>query len=205
MACPQLNAADKEVREFAVTIDGKPAGTNTMTFETDMEGRQHMSSQAKISISHLIKRYQYSYYGSEIWKNGLLVGFSSVSNDDGKRFKVIITPTEKALKVRANDEERLVSPAIWMTTYWRMPDGKLIKDGEVKLVDADTGKYMTAKFRNIGVEKIEAAGRHFNLTHCRLTGGVNQDLWYDADGLLARQEFDEDGHHVILTLKQRQE
>src|SRR5437660_1693757 len=81
-------AADKEVREFAVTIDGKPAGANIMDISTDKDGRQIMSNRASIKVSYFIAGYKYTYFGTEIWKDGLLQGFTSTCDDDGKKFKV---------------------------------------------------------------------------------------------------------------------
>jgi hypothetical protein len=199
-ATTPANAADKEIREFAVTIDGKAAGFNSMTISTDNQGRQIMSGQAKISLSYLVASYKYSYFGTEVWKDGRLQGFSSTCDDDGKRFTVTIVPDKSGLRVTANKKDRAASQDIWLTTYWRLPDPKLVnKDGKVTLIDADTGKELTAKLQAVGGGKATVAGKA--CTHYRLTGDVKADLWYDDQNRLARQEFDEDGHHVTLMLK----
>ncbi|MFL5240751.1 MAG: DUF6134 family protein [Gemmataceae bacterium] len=194
------NAQEKQTREFAVTIDGKAAGFNTMTISTDKLGRQIMSSQAKININYLLASYKYSYFGTEVWKDGRLQGFSSTSDDDGKRFTVTIVPDKNGLRVTFNKKERTTGPDVWLTTYWRLPDPKLLaKDGKVELVDADTGKQLAAKLQTVPGGKVAVAGK--TCARYRLTGEVKADLWYDEQNRLARQEFDEDGHHVVLTLK----
>jgi hypothetical protein len=192
-------AGDKEVREFAVTIDGRPAGSNVMKISSDKEGRQILSNQANISISYLVTSYKYVYFGIETWKDGRLQGFTSTCNDDGKKFNVAIVPDKKGMRLTSNKKERSIPSDVWLTTYWRLPDPKLVKDGMVSLIDADTGKELSAKINKVKEGKVVLAGKE--CSHYRLTGDVKADLWYDNQDKLVRQEFDDSGHRVVLMLK----
>jgi hypothetical protein len=199
VGAPLAKAADKEVREFMVTIDGKPAGANIMDISTDKDGRQIMSNRASIKVSYFVASYKYTYFGTEIWKDGLLQGFTSTCDDDGKKFKVKAEAGKNGLHVTSNKKERTVPAGVWLTTYWRLPDPKIVKDGKVTLIDADTGNELSAKLQKLKASKVIQAGKE--CSQYRLTGDVKADLWYDNQSKLVRQEFDDDGHHVVLMLK----
>lgn len=193
------SAGEKEVREFAVTIDGKAAGTNTMKISVDKQDRQIMSNQANIHISYLVTSYEYVYFGTEVWKDGRLQGFTSTCDDDGKKYAVNIVPEKSGMRLTSNKKERSISSDVWLTTCWRLPDPKLVKDGMVTLIDADTGKELSAKLQKVKEAKVVMAGKECN--HYRLTGDIKSDLWYDNQEKLVRQEFDDSGHRVVLMLK----
>jgi hypothetical protein len=195
-------ADDPEVRDFAVLVDGKPSGSARMTIQTKEDGTTHVACESDVNVRILMIRYNYSYRGREVWKDGRLQQLSSACNDNGKRFQVTAVADGNGLRVRSNGRELTVRADAWLTSYWHLPAAEL-RNQPIPLVDADTGKPMQGRLQSLGVEQRAIAGQAQNVAHFRLTGAaVVYDLWYDGSDRLVRQEWVEQGHRTILELTQ---
>jgi hypothetical protein len=197
-------AADTESRDFTIFVDGTASGQHHMTINRRDDGTVTMSAQANVRVKKvLITLYNYTYTGTEVWKegkDGRLLSLTSTSNDNGKRFDVQANPDSNGLRVRVNGQERLIRADAWTTTYWKLADARFHNQA-VPLLDADTGKDFNGRLNYLGAEQISVTGQVQNCYHFRVTGGPNPvDLWYDAQHRLVRQEFTEDGHRTILQL-----
>src|SRR5262249_26152493 len=147
----------------------------------------------------LIYKYQYTYRGTENWKDGRLLKLESTCNDDGKQFAVSAWADGSVLRVRSTGQERQTRWDVWTTTYWHTPDVRFHNQA-VPLLDADTGKDIGAPCQYVGTQQLSVAGEVQNCKHFRLTGGVQVDVWYDAQDRLVREESLEDGHRTLLEL-----
>jgi hypothetical protein len=192
-------AGDVETRDFNVIVDGKRAGAAHMTIEKADDGTVSMSCDTDITVPFLFLTYRYSYRGREIWKDGKLQRFESNCNDDGKRYVVTAAAEEKGVRFKTNNQERIVSSDIWLTTYWSKPS-KRVMNQTIPLVDADTGRDLEATVTYVGEEEVTVNGQAQKLQHFKLAGKVQSELWYDAADRLARQEFVEDGHKTLVEL-----
>ena len=65
----RATAADTEVREFTVTVDGKRGGQYSMTVTRQDDGSTTMFGATDIRLSYLagLKVYTYTYRGTESW------------------------------------------------------------------------------------------------------------------------------------------
>src|SRR6266851_8379795 len=198
-----LHAADKatEQRDFTIYVDGSQAGAYSMAITEHEDGSQSMAASANVRVSYLagLRSYRYSYQGTETWKAGRLVQFSSSSNDDGNQFSVSAAPEKAGLRIRVNGREHISRPDIWLSTYWQLADPKFRNQG-VPLVDADTGKELAAQLHFVGTRQMNVAGKVQNCTHYQLTGEVQAELWYDAQERLIRLKSVSDGHRYELVL-----
>jgi hypothetical protein len=197
-------AADTEVREFSVHVDGKESGKYRMTINRRDYGTVSMSAEANVRVTRLgITMYRYTYKGTEVWqdaKDGRLLALTSTSDDNGKTFEVNATPDPSGLRVRVNGQPRLVRADVWTMTYWKLPDDRFHNQA-VPLLDADTGKDFGGRLTYLGTEKLMAAGQAQACYHFRVQGGPYPvDLWYDAQRRLVRQDFTEDGHRTTIQL-----
>lgn len=195
----RADAADSEIRDFGVTIDGKQAGTYRMTIQRYENGSISMVGQANIKVSYLVASYRYQYTGSEVWSNGRLYALESKTNDDGKEFAVSAAASGDVFKIKVNGRERTTRSDVWLTTYWHKPDTRFLNQS-IPLVDADTGKDIAATIQFVGNEEVTCAGQRQACTHYRLRGGVTVDLWYDGQDRLLKQESVDDGHRVVQEL-----
>lgn len=195
----QAAAAETEVREFAIRIDDKKAGTFHMTITRHEDGRVVMEGQANVRVSYLVYTYTYSYQGTETWKEGRLDALTSTSNDDGKKYSVSMRAEGDGLRVQVNGKERRSRPDVWTTTSWRSPDARFHNEA-IPLIDADTGNAITARLQHLGSTEFHVLGQTHTCTHYRLTGGLQADLWFDEQGRLVRKDSLEDGHRAVLEL-----
>lgn len=193
--------ADMETRHFNISIDNKEAGSYKLTITND-GGTSTVTGQANVRHRVLIVTYTYSYSGQEVWKDGRLHSLDSQTNDDGKRFTVAARAEGNALRVTSNGQQRRARPDVWTTSYWRLAPSQF-RNQTVPLIDADTGKDISATLQYVGIEPARACGVVQNYSRYRVTGGGLQvDLWYDAKDQLVRQESIEEGHRTVLELVQ---
>src|SRR5437867_2722524 len=153
---PAARAAETEVRQFNVSVDGKPSGQYTMTFTREDDGSLSIACEAHVKVKvALITAYHYDYTGKEVWKDGRLQSLLSRCDDDGKKFEVIATAGDKGLSVKVNGREKLVRGDVYLTTACCLPDAKR-RDGALPLMEADNGQEIDGK--------IQQAGTHYRLT-----------------------------------------
>jgi hypothetical protein len=194
-----VRAAEVEVRNFTMKVDGKPSGESHMTITQQDDGSLSMSCRAEIKVTKLgLVVYKYSYRGTETWKDGALVRFESQTDDNGKKFTVKADAGKEGVHLRVNKEEHVVR-VDWLTSYWQLPDAEKRKHA-IALLDADTGSTMTGAMKYLGTQQISVAGMTVNCFHYRITGPNMVEAWYDAQERLVRQEWMEDGHPAVMEL-----
>ena len=196
-------APQAETRDFAVYVDGNPAGDVHMTINKQDGDSVQVSCDTDIKVVFRVglvtKQYLYSYRGQESWKKGRLVRFDSTCSDDGKRFAVSAVAAGERLQVRVNNEEKTMPGDTGLTSYWSMPeDAKL--DKTVPILDADNGTELAMKVQFLGIEERTVTGQKRKVNHFRLTGKTSIELWYDTASRLVAQEWIEDGHRTQVEL-----
>jgi hypothetical protein len=195
-------AAETELREFTIEVDGKASGQYVMKITKQDDGTLSMQADANISFKHLFGTYTYSYQGVEHWKAGRLIQLTSKCNDDGTKADVNATAIAETLQIVANGRTRNCRWDVVTTSYWTTPDARF-HDAAIPLIDADTGKEYVGQFKKMGVEGVVINGQQQNCVHFRVTGGPTTplDLWYDGGNRLVRQEFVEQGKRVVFVLR----
>lgn len=196
---PRSAAADPEVRDYVTYIDGKRAGDYRMTITGHEDGSVTMQGQAAIRLRVFLVSYRYTYGGTEVWKGGRLAQLESRTDDNGKQYAVSALADANGVRVRVNNQEGRAPADAWVTTYWRLPEARL-RNGNLTLLDADTGRVLSATLQYVGAGQVSVAGQVQNCAHYRLSGQVQVDLWYDTRERLVRQEWVEDNHKAVLDL-----
>jgi hypothetical protein len=194
-------AAETEVREFSVSVDGKSSGTYTMTITKQDDGTFTMVCQAEVRVKFgPFTGYRYTYNGTETWKDGRVHSLESDCDDNGTKFRVRASSDGKGnLRVKVNGAEKDVRGDVYLTTAWFVPAGKQ-RDGAIPLIDADTGNEIDGKMQPISTGKMNILGKPTECARYRLTTLQPHDIWYDSAERMVRQEWVEDGHKTILEL-----
>jgi hypothetical protein len=197
-----LRAAETETRDFAVFVDGKPAGEGHITVHKQEDGSVVVNSNTDVVVRILLIEYRYKFRGREVWKDGRLTQLDSTCNDDGKAFVVSAAAEGNSVRLKvtaqSRTEEHLVRGDVWLTSFWAEPEKRV--NQEVPIIDVDTGKELSGRLNYVGIEQRQLAGQTVNLSHYRLTGKVERELWYDGAKRLVRQEWIEDGHRTLVEL-----
>ena len=110
------------------------------------------------------KVYSYEQQSSEQWRGGQLVHLVSKTDNDGKA-EAVDVPVDQ-----------LLPGSLWSADTVQA----------TRLVNTIDGKTMRIQVTDLGPEKIEAGGRGVEARHYRIAGDLDRDVWYDAEGYLAR-------------------
>ena len=193
-------AADAEVRDFVIQVDGKPAGDYHMTIRSQDDGSVSMSAESDVHVAILLVNvYSYSYRGREVWKQGRLQHFESAGKENGKAFAVSADLAGGELHVKANGQESVLRPDVCTTSCWQLPDAHL-RTQSVPLMGCDNGQLTMAAMQHVGSERLKVAGQELACEHYRLMRDVAYDQWYDAQERLVKQEWVSNGHRTVLEL-----
>jgi hypothetical protein len=200
LGLPRASAADVEGRDFAVRVDGKPAGTYQMTITRLDDGTAKLSAQSRVRVTVLgVPVYNYTYRGEEVWKADKLQQFHCAGEEKGIPFNVSAAVQPDGLHLNINGQTFTTNPDVWLTSYWQLPDpGRYNRP--IVLMGCDNGRLVATNLESIGLEPLRVAGQDVNCMHFRVTNVVPVDLWYDAQRRLVRQESTSDGHHTLIEL-----
>src|SRR5437016_1697519 len=87
----RASAADQEVRDFAILVDGKPAGQYQLKITRQDDGTVAVNADSECVVKVLfVTGYSYSYHAYESWKGGRLQQFHSSGKEDGKGFDITV-------------------------------------------------------------------------------------------------------------------
>ncbi len=193
-------AADAEVRDFVIQVDGKPAGDYHMTIRPQDDGSVVLSAESDVHVAVLLVNvYSYSYRGREVWKQGRLQHFESGGKENGKAFAVSADLNGGELHVKANGQESTLPADAWTTSCWQLPDARRHNQA-VPLMGCDNGQLTSGQMQFVGSERLKVAGQEQTCAHYRLTRDVPYEQWFDAQDRLVRQEWASKGHRTVLEL-----
>jgi Family of unknown function (DUF6134) len=193
-------AADTEVRDFSIKVDGKAAGEYHMAIRQQQDGTTAMSATSDVRVTVLlVTAYTYSYRGQEVWKNGKLQRLESAGKENSKAFAVSVSPEGDGLRVKANGQEKVIGSNVWTTSCWQLPN-TAVQNQAVSLMGCDNGQVSAGQLQYVGPERINAAGQEQICGHYRLMRDVPYELWYDAQKRLVKEEWVSNHHRTVLEL-----
>jgi hypothetical protein len=182
-----------ETRRYKILVDGKPAGSCQMTVADQADGTRCLAVTAEVRIKQLVFTYRYSFSGTEIWKDGVLVRTDCAADDNGKKTRVTGFLDGSVFRLVVNGAARTSPPLNWTTIYAQAPNGARDK-AALNLLDTDTGDVQQAQLQDLGAAETLVAGQIVATRHWRWAAKEKVDLWYDAKGALQRLTTVEDGH-----------
>lgn len=193
------DVVEQHSREFQISIDGKPRGSQTITITRHSDHSEVVHGQAEVVMNFVVYRYRYFSVGSETWKDGKLIGLTNEADFNGDKYVIRGSLAEQVLQYKVNGESRRAPTDIWAASYWREPEAARVGK-KVRVLDTDKGRQLFATLERVGSETITAEAAQTKATHYRMRGDVEVDVWYDRHGCLAKQESVESGHRTQLEL-----
>src|SRR5262249_13527495 len=156
---------ETEVRDYAVQVDGKPAGFNQLVITTRGDGSTVVSNRTHVQVKMLIT-YTFSYDGTEVWKNYRLQQLQAQCDDNRKRYAVSAAPDAAGTAGgrRVNATERRVPAESWSTSYWKLPEAKYYNQA-IPVVDAGKGEFIQGQLQYIGAEQRPVSGQQQDVYH----------------------------------------
>lgn len=164
--------AQTQVRQFTVTIEGAGTGSYTQTFkENPRTGVVELTCTSTVRIKKFVVKYNYDITATECWRNDIMCHADCTRNDNGD-----------VLQFHAADQ-------VWTSSYHELPHADWSK---LPVLDMDTNTVRLCQLRCVGKDQF---GMHY-----QLTGGLQADLWYDAQGRLCRRVMMRKGRLTTLAL-----
>lgn len=198
LSSTSVRADEIENRHFQVFVDNKYAGDYVMNINHRADGSDEVVENAEVRVKVLgVTGYHYKYEGKEIWKEGRLYSLGSRCNDDGKQFTVTVRPGAQALQLNVNGQGQFIPNDVWTTSCWRLP-GVRFRNQAITMLDVDSGRLINARLDYVRNDRVNVAGRPVECSHYRVKGGIQLELWFDAQERLVRQESVESGHVTVL-------
>lgn len=191
-------SADVEQRDFSISVDGKAAGSYSMTIEKRDDGVTVQAGRADVRLRVFLKNFVYTYSGKELWKDGRLLSVEANTNDDGTRYQLRASMTQRGIDVVVNGRLSQAPADAWTMSYWQLPPQNQRND--LSLLDVDSGRILKGKLGYVGKTAMTIDGKPVDVFQFQLRGNASADLWYDRSDRLVRQETIEEGHRTILEL-----
>jgi hypothetical protein len=189
----------QQIREFRILVDGKPRGSQTLTFSRRSDGSDMMQGESEVFMNLVVYKYRYSSAGTEIWKDGRLIQLVNEADYNGDKYVIQGAAVKQSLHYEVNGETQKAPPDIWAASYWREPDARRVGK-KIHVLDSDKGNQLTATLEKLDPDTVTLDSKSIMANHYRLDGDVEVDVWYDKFGLIVRQELVESGHKTRIEL-----
>ena len=162
---------------FKVYREGDEIGAHSITARHDGQDLVlDIAVAIKVKVA-FITAYRYEQTRHEVWRDGRLIAFESDTNDDGKKAKTSGKLEGGMLVVDGPGGKQALRPDIIPNSWWN-PD--LPKQTE--LLSTFDGKVLKVTVEDAGEETVDTAKGPVKARHYVLSGEVERELWYDADG-----------------------
>ena len=130
----------------------------------------------------------------ETWRDGRLVAYKSHTDENSDLIDVTARAEGGKLIVEGPGGRAEADGSVFPTNPWN-PE---IVNGTVQM-DTKTGKLLNVTVAPAGAETIEVAGKAVETSKYAVTGDIERELWFDADGNWIQLRFPKDGETLTFT------
>lgn len=130
----------------------------------------------------------------EVWRGGRLVGYRARTDENGDLFNVSARMEGVKLAIMGPEGTAQASGVVFPTHPWN-PD--IVR--QTQLMDTKTGALLKVSVAAAGEEDVPVAGKTVKTSKFAISGDMERELWFDADGNLMRFRFQRDGATITFT------
>ena len=197
-ATPETEGVPEDgILSFDIVRNGSSIGTHTYRFD-QYDGRTEVRIKTEIDYRLLlIPIYRFEHESHEVWENGRLSLLESNTNENGTPVKLEVFRDEDLLMVMGEDGELHVDREIIPASLWNR---MMLERNET--LTTISGNLKRFEVTYVGQEDVKIRGTMSPAQPFRLSGEFERDLWYDANDILVRVQFEaSDGSTVAYVLK----
>jgi hypothetical protein len=184
-------------RRFSVLYKGNPIGAHTVLYSS-ATGETHIKTDIRLQVkAGFLTLFSFSHRSEETWRGGQLMALNSETLEHGETVHVQGSATPEGFRVVSGGDpfiaasSTLTSNSLWTPAVLE----------QQTLVDAQHGGVMGVSARKLGEEDIAIGGRNERATrYSFITPYIAGTIWYDADKLWVRGEFERDGTKIQYQL-----
>jgi hypothetical protein len=162
---------------FKVIRKGDQTGTHTVTARHDGEDLVlDIAVDIKVKVA-FVTAYRYEQNRREVWRAGRLVAFESETNDDGKKAKTSGKAEGDKLVVEGPGGRQERRGDLLSNSYWHPETMK-----QAELLNTFDSSVLKVSVQDMGEEAVETAKGTVRAHRYAVTGDLERELWYDAEG-----------------------
>lgn len=183
----EVTALDYDIRK-----EGEPIGREQVRINRQ-ESIATVEVQTRTRAKVLFLEFHYDHSRREEWRDGALMRMVADTDDDGAKSHLDATRSAAgwAFAVNGQSSQRGGDPL--PLTLW----GRAVLD-KAELFSVIDAKPYRVQVASLGAETLTINGRSVTAEHFRITGDVERDLWYGADGYLLRAAFQRSGYAIEM-------
>lgn len=172
--------------DFTVLRDGKDVGKHTIHFTRSDDGvKVDVRTSVNVTLPFIgVSVYHFEHEGHELWRDGALVTLESVTDDDGAAHALEVRRAGRRLHVTSNGSQHESTGNLIPASLWHP---ELVKRS--LLLNTLDGREMPISVSEQPAQTVQVRGRSVNARHFQISGGLERELWYDADGVLVKVAF----------------
>lgn len=186
-AWAELTALDYDIRK-----EGEPIGREQVRIN-QQDGAATVEVQTRTRAKVLFMEFHYDHSRREEWRDGALVRMVADTDDDGTRSRLEVSRSPSGWTLAVNGQPSQRAGDLLPLTLW----GRAVLDKR-ELFSVIDAKPYRVKVEPLGAETLSIGGRPVSAEHFRMTGDVERDLWYGADGYLVRATFQRAGYAIEM-------
>lgn len=130
----------------------------------------------------------------EVWRDGRLIAFEGLTEDNGERFLVTARAAGDALIIEG-PAGRIVAPAATVPSQPSIVQAI----ARAHFMDIKTGELLAAEVRAAGRERLQLDGRTVEAERYEVSGDLEQHVWFDATGVWVQWRLWRQGAAITLT------
>lgn len=192
-AClPLLTRA--ETLTYSILKEGEKIGQETYVLQRDGD---HVALQLTVEskVHILFLDFTYHHHRSENWTGEHLDSLIADTDDDGTKHHVEASTNEAGAIRLVSDGKTLSLPADgFPLSMWQKA---VLGHTTLFAVESDDSPYHVS-IKDAGPETLTIGGGKIACEHYAMTGDVDRELWYDADGILAKVSFRRRGFGISI-------
>lgn len=175
-AAPDL--APEPVLSFRVERGGEPIGTHELRFRRE-DDELHVTIDIELAVTFgPLTLFRYEHRNRETWRDGRLIAIETVTNDDGKAYRVRAKATDEGLAVTSSENAPFTAPpGIIPTSYWNPATVE-----QTQLLDTQKGRILDVAIAPAGEANVDADGREIAARLYDMTGDLKLRLTYSRAG-----------------------
>jgi hypothetical protein len=194
LSLPSFALAESRTVTYTILKEGDPIGKETYVIDRDGD---HTSVALTVdsAVHILFLDFKYHHTRTESWNGTALEKLSADTDDDGSKHHVEIAANPAGgFSVTTDGKSVAVAPDAFPLAQWN----KAIVDHPVLIpVESDDTPYKSV-FKDAGAASVTIGGQAIETEHYVLSGDIDRDLWYDADGMLAKVTFRRRGFNIAI-------
>jgi Family of unknown function (DUF6134) len=179
---------------YLAYVDGDRSGIQDIEFVPRDRGFTVMSSLCMRLEFAFVTVYRYQKTGQEDWKDGKLLAFEFITNNDGKTSHVTAQRDgSDNFSVIGQNGQRTVPGDAVAASFW---NGAILDRPHI--IDPRTGELATLSVRSLEQKSAKIASRTIHGNGYAFQTYINGDLWFDEHQRSLALTFEKDRHKIEL-------